>query len=144
MKKQVLSMVVGATALFALGATGYADDGKQLTAKQAAEIETKVRVGVGVVALGRADKDPMMLVVGAKILSGVDLGGSENDSMAYDVSAILDEAKTLAGDNEMLLDAIAAVPTERATRSGERNCDWVQVQGYGSDPYAWEWVLSCY
>lgn len=144
MNRQVLSLIAGAFAFVALGANGYADDAKQLTAEQAAEIQTKVRVGVGVVALGRADKDPMMLVVGAKILSGVDLGESENAGKAYDVSVILDEARALAGDNEMLLDAIAAVPTERAERSGERNCDWIQVQGYGSDPYAWEWVMSCY
>ena len=141
MKKSVISLAAGAVAFIALAGSSYADDAKQLTAQQAAEIQTKVRVGIGVVALGRADKDPMMLVVGAKILSGVDLDGSEK---TYDVSAILDEAKALAGDNEMLLDAIAAVPTERANRSGERNCDWVQVQGYGSDPYAWGWVLSCY
>ena len=137
-------MATGAVALLCLTGAGFAQDAKQLTAQQAAEIQTKVRVGVGVVALGRADKDPMMLVVGAKILSGVDLGGSENASKAYDVSAILDEAKALAGDNKMLLDAIAAVPAERANRSGERDCDWVQVQGYGDDPFAWEWVMSCY
>ncbi|MEQ9691910.1 MAG: hypothetical protein RLO48_19515, partial [Bauldia litoralis] len=76
MKKSVISLAAGAVAFVALAGTSYAEDAKQLTAQQAAEIQTKVRVGIGVVALGRADKDPMMLVVGAKILSGVDLDGS--------------------------------------------------------------------
>ena len=151
MKKQVLSFVVGAAALLALGATGYAQDARQPTGSELAATLAKVRIASGVIAVGRADKDPMMLVVGAKLLSGLGPGADaegkeEGDaSQAFHVSQILDEAKALAGDNTYLLDEIAALASgpERNAR-GDRYCNWHEVCGYSiTDPFACDEVYVC-
>ncbi|MCB1494508.1 MAG: hypothetical protein KDK07_24020 [Bauldia sp.] len=144
--KILTSLAAGAVALACLTGAGYAQDAMQPTAQQAAELQTKVKVGTGIVALGRAEKNPMMMLVGAEILASLGaVSGPDNASKAYDVSTILGEAKALAGDDQYLLDKIAAVKTGGSMRSGERNCDWVQTCGYDiSDPFACDWVLSCY
>ena len=104
-----------------------------------------MKIASGVIALGRAEKDPMMLLVGARILSELGLPvadpASGDASKAYDVAAILEEAKGLAGDSQYLLDAIAAVPAPRAER-GERYCGW-DYDCLGSGTYECAWVYSC-
>ena len=144
MTKRVLPLLAGAFALVSLTGAGRAQDGSELTAARAAETQAKLKVATGVVSLGRADKDPMMLLVGARILSKLGTFGGEGDaSTAYDVAAILDEAKMLAGDNQSLLDAIAAVPTERQ-RANARYCNWYENCGYSIvDPFACEMVQVC-
>ena len=145
MTKRVLSLVAGAFALVSLAGAGLAQDGSKLTAAQAAETQARLKLATGVIALARADKDPMMLVVGAKILSGLGtISGEGNITTAYDVTAILDEAKEIAGDNRYLLDEIAAIPTDSAERSVARYCNWYQNCGYSIvDPFACEEVMVC-
>jgi hypothetical protein len=141
-------LAAGAAMMLSMSSAAFA---QEPAPARLAETQAKLRVATGVIALGRADEDPMMLVVGARILSGIGSGigaveGEESANPAYDVAAILDEARQLAGDDQYLLDAIAAAsagPAERRA-GGERNCEWHQVQGAGSDPFAWEWVMVCY
>jgi hypothetical protein len=143
MTKCAVSLVAGAMALVSLTGAGLAQDGSGLTARQAAETRSRLMLATGVISLGRADKDPMMLVVGAKILAKLgSVGGEGSTSSAYDVSAVLDEARGLAGDNQYLLGEIAAVPTDRAGIA--RYCNWYQNCGYSIvDPFACEEVMVC-
>ncbi|MBO6717980.1 MAG: hypothetical protein JJ913_08495 [Rhizobiaceae bacterium] len=114
MTKRMLPLFAGAFALVSLAGAGHAQDGSNLTAAQAAETRAKLEIATGVITLGRSNKDPMMLVVGAKILSEIGTVSGEGEaSSAYDIAAVLDEAKGMAGDNQYLLDAIAAVPADR-------------------------------
>ncbi|MCB1497151.1 MAG: hypothetical protein KDJ86_15285 [Bauldia sp.] len=143
MNRRVLSLAVGAIALAALTGAGHAQDAKPMTAQQA----EKAKIASGVIAVGRADQDPMMLIVGAKLLADVGAGGekpaSAGSSKAFDVSQILDEAKALAGDNQYLLDEIATL-SSRPERSGERYCNWYTNCGYDvTDPFACEEVYVC-
>lgn len=145
MKKRVLSLVAGAFALVSLGGAGLAQDGSQLTAADAAKTRAMLQVATGVITLGRTDKDPMMLIVGARILSGLGAVSGEGEaSSAYDIAAVLDEAKGLAGDDQYLLDAIAAVPADGTERAVARYCNWYQDCGYSIvDPYACREVMVC-
>lgn len=146
MSKKLIHLAAGAVAFAALTGPSLAQDAT-LTTTQLAEQQSKVKIASGVIALGRAEKDPMMLVVGAKILSELDIpvadpaSESKGASKAYDVATILAEAKKLADDQQYLLDAIAAVPTERAER-GERYCGW-DYDCLGSGTYECSWVYSC-
>ena len=143
MTKCAVSLVAGDMALVSLTGAGLAQDGSGLTARQAAETRSRLMLATGVISLGRADKDPMMLVVGAKILAKLgSVGGEGSTSSAYDVSTVLDEARGLAGDNPYLLGEIAAVPTDRAGIA--RYCNWYQNCGYSIvDPFACEEVMVC-
>ncbi len=143
MNRRVLSLATGAVALFCLTGAGFAQDAKPMTAQQV----EKVKIASGVIAVGRADKDPMMLIVGAKLLASVGAGSQKPDSAkaskVFDVPQILDEAKALAGDNQYLLGQIADL-SSRPERSGERYCNWYQNCGYDvTDPYACEEVYVC-
>ncbi len=144
MKKRVLSFAAGAFALISLTGAGVAQDGSQLSAADAAKTRAMLEVATGVITLGRSNDDPMMLVVGAKILSEVgDITTEGDSSSAFDIKTILDEAKELAGDNQYLLDEISAVPME-AERGVARYCNWYQNCGYSIvDPYACEEVMVC-
>lgn len=145
MTKRVLSLVAGAFALVSLSGAGIAQDGSQLSAADAAKTRAMLQVATGVITLGRTNKDPMMMVVGAKILSELGSVTTEGDaSSAYDISAVLGEAKEFAGDNAYLLGEIAAVPTDRSARVNARYCNWYQNCGYSIvDPYACEEVMVC-
>ncbi len=142
MMKCVSLLTAGALALFSLTSAGLAQDGSGLTAQQAAETRSRLQLATGVIALGRADKDPMMLLVGARILGKLGTVGEGEASSAYDVQTVLGEAKELAGDNKYLLDEIASVPTDRAVSRGY--CNWYQNCGYSIvDPFACEEVMVC-
>lgn len=145
MTKNVLSLVAGAFALVSLSGAGNAQDGSQLSAADAAKTRIMLQVATGVISLGRSNKDPMMMLVGAKILSELGSVTAEGDaSSAYDISAVLGEAKEFAGGNEYLLGEIAAVPTDRSARVSARYCNWYQNCGYSIvDPYACEEVMVC-
>ncbi|MCP4386128.1 MAG: hypothetical protein GY798_32765 [Hyphomicrobiales bacterium] len=145
MRIRTVSLVAGAALVLSVSGAVLAQDP---TPAELAETQVKVKIASGVIALGRAEKDPMMLVVGAKILSGlgtVDTGSaSEDASPAFDVSQILGEAKALAGDSQYLLGEIAAVSTDRPERRSNRYCNWYENCGYSIvDPFACEWVQVC-
>ena len=144
MKKRALSLVVGAFALVSISGAGLAQDGSQLSAADAAKTRTMLQVASGVISLGRSNKDAMMLLVGAKILSELGTVSGEGDaSSALDMAVVLDEARELAGDDQYLLDAIAAVPAE-TDREVSRYCNWYQDCGYSIvDPYACQEVMVC-
>lgn len=145
MRKPLLSAVAVAFALVLVPGAAIAQDNGTLTAERAAEIQTKLKVATGVIALGRADKDPMMLVVGAKILAELGtIESGENATYAYGLPAVLNEARELAGDNQYLLDQIAAIPGESVARSSARYCNWYENCGYSIvDPFACEMVQVC-
>ena len=67
-------------ALVSLTGAGLAQDGSGLTARQAAETRSRLMLATGVISLGRADKDPIMLVVGAKILAKLGSVGGEGSA----------------------------------------------------------------
>ena len=142
MKGTVLSMVAGAVALVSLTGTGMAQDATAPTASE----QAKMKVAIGLVALGRMEQDPMMLIVGAKLLSGLEASGEgkepDNASKAFDVSQILDEAKALSADDSYLLEQISDL-AGRPER-GNRYCNWYENCGYSIvDPFACEEVLVC-
>ena len=119
---------------------------QDFSSSELAEMQAKVKIASGLVSLGRAEQDPMMLLVGARILADLRMPvaqpGTDNASTVFDVSAILDEAKGLAADDQYILDAIAAVPTEGYERSGERYCGWDYDCPYGGDQEC-GWIYSC-
>lgn len=142
MTKCVRLLFAGALALVSLTGAGFAQDGSGLTAKQAAETRSRLQLATGVIALGRADKDPLMLLVGARILGKLGTVDGEGEaSSSYDIQTVLGEAKELAGDNKYLLDEIASVPTDRVVA---RYCNWYQNCGYSIvDPFACQEVQVC-
>ena len=103
MKRHLISLAAGALALAALTGAGAAQD---LTTAQLAEQQSKVKIASGVIALGRVEKDPMMLVVGARILSELDLPVADPASEAKGASKAYDVARILAeeGLHERLMD----------------------------------------
>lgn len=140
MKSTIISIAAAAVAMVALTIPGQAQD-----AASASE-QAKMKLAAGLIAVGRVEQDPMMLLVGAKLLAGLE-GGTEGDapanaSKAFDVSQVLEEAKALAGDSELLMAEIAAV-SGRAER-GQRYCNWYTNCGYDiTDPFACEEVYVC-
>ena len=139
---RVVSLIAGAFALLATAGAGYSQDQTYPSGAEMADMQGKVRVASGLIALGRSEQDPMMLLVAARILSGVDAQVRDpgpNASAALDVPAILGEARSLAGDNQYLLDQIAAVPVERAERGRHRYCGW----DYACGTFECGWIYSC-
>jgi hypothetical protein len=139
---RAFSLIVGAVAFLATAGVGYTQDQTYPSAAEVADMQGKVKVASGLIALGRAEQDPMMLLVAARILTGVDAQVSDpgpNASGALDVPTILGEAKSLAGDDQYLLDQIAAVPMERAERGRHRYCGW----DYACGTFECGWVYSC-
>ena len=144
MMPRVLSTsAVGAFAVVAISVSGFAQD---FSSSELAEMQAKVKIASGLVSLGRAEQDPMMLLVGARILADLNMPVAQprpdNASTVYDVSTILDEARSLAADAQYILDAIGAVPTESYERSGERYCGWDYDCPYGGDQEC-GWIYSC-
>jgi hypothetical protein len=142
MRIRALSLIAGAIALMVTSAVGHAQDQSYPSAEEMADMQGKVRLASGLIALGRSEQDPTMLLVAAKILSGVDAEVRDpgpNASARFDVAAILGEARTLAGDNQLLLDQIAAMPVERGERGRYRYCGWA----YQCGTFECDWVYSC-
>lgn len=144
--RTILLSAAGAVMAFSMSGAALAQDP---TPAELAQAQAKVRTATGVIAIGRADKDPMMLVVGAKLLSdlgpgaGADGKQAGDASQTFDVSQILDEAKALAGDNTYLLDEISALSSRPERASGKR-CGWYEQCGLNiSDPFQCEWVMVC-
>lgn len=147
MSRKHLSMTAGALAAFCLSGAAMAQDAGQPSAAELAQQQAKVKTATSLIAIGRADKDPMMLLVGAKLLAGIEAPvanpAAAGTSKAFDVSVILAEAKGLSGDDQYLLDAIDAVPVSRPERkSGERYCGWDFDCPYGGDAEC-VWIYSC-
>ncbi len=145
MIRKFLSLTTGAVALLCLAGAGFAQDAKQPSGAELAQQQAKVKAATSVIAIGRAEKDPMMLLVGARLLAGLGSAvadpAAQDASKVFDVSVILDEAKALAGDDQYLLDKIAAVTVPRPVRSGERYCGWDYDCPYGEQ--GCNWIYSC-
>ncbi len=119
-----------------------AEDQKKPTGAQLADAHAKVEIANGLITLGRANKDPMMLLVAARLLtdldaSVVDPASAAGDRTTYDVAEILDEARSFATGDQALLDRIAGVPDVRGERKGERAyCLWeYECAATGCDYY---------
>jgi len=137
----VAALTAGAFALLSLTAV-QAQDQKKPTGAQLADAHAKVEIAAGLVALGRANEDPMMLLVAARLLADLDAGvvdpaSAAGDRTTYDVADILDEARSFATGDQALLDRIAAVPDMRGERRGERAyCLWeYECAATGCDYY---------
>ena len=145
MKGRVISLAAGAAMVLSAAGAAVAQDVpvKPLTSAELSEQQGQVTLASGLIALGRAEKDPMMLIVGAKVLaeSGlivVDPVSDDEETVFYDIAGILDEARKLAGDNQELLDAIARVPADPPER-GQRYCAW----DYECNSIDCGWIYSC-
>jgi hypothetical protein len=139
---QAPPLVAGAVAFLSMAGAGYTQDQTYPSVTELADMQAKVKVASGLIALGRTEQDPMMLLVAAKILSDVDAQVRDpgpDASGALDVATILGEAKSLAGGNQYLLDQIAAMPMERAERGRHRYCGW----DYECGTFDCGWVYSC-
>lgn len=145
MSRKHLSMTAGALAAFCLSGAAMAQDASPA---QLAEQQAKVKIANGLIALGRSNEDPDMLYVAAKLLSGlganvIDPGADGvGEAAAYDVSALVAEARDMAGDDAALVARIDALPAVKAMRSGERYCAW-DYECLGSGTFECDWVYSC-
>jgi hypothetical protein len=143
MHAAIKALVAGALVVSFSGVL-HADEPTAPKPADLAKTQAKMKLATGIITLGRADKDPLMLVVGARILRSMGtVGYGKRASDAYDVSAILKEAKALAGDKQYLLDEISAVPMERAAHK-PLYCNWYENCNFDvTDPYKCEWVNVC-
>jgi hypothetical protein len=103
-----------------------ADEAPKMSAAQIAEGQTKAQVANTLVILGRAAKDPDMLIVAAKLLGGI--GANVSDPKAssagarafYDVNALVEEAKTYSANRS---GEVATVPNRAGFCHYEYLCD---------------------
>ena len=81
-----------------------AEDQTKLTAAQIADGRSKAQVANTLIVLGRSAKDPEMLMVAAKLLSGVDApvadpkATSDGKPVFYDVDSLVAEAKSYSAN----------------------------------------------
>lgn len=143
MSRKFLSLAAGAITMVCVPGAALAQDA---SAAALAEQHAKVKIASGLIVLGRSNEDPVMLYVAAKLLSGLGANvidpGATGEAAAYDVSALVEEAKAMAAGDEALMARIEKLPTERAARSGERYCAW-DYQCLGSGTFECDWVYSC-
>jgi|GEM_PF-5420516 len=100
--------------------------------------QARVALANQLVTVGRGDKDPQMLFLGARLL--FKLGASVADPAAktpasHNLNAILDEARNLAAGNDELIQEIDALKRAQPAQGacnwqwlcGGNGCGWVQV-----------------
>ncbi len=82
--------------------TTYAEDAMKLTPAQIAEDRSKIQIANGLIVFGRAEKDPQMLMMAARLLASVKGDVAEPKASAdgaqpvfYDVAKLVEEAKSL-------------------------------------------------
>ena len=146
MNRSVIALTAGATMMLSVAGAALAQEvpGKPLTSAELSEQQGQATLASGLIALGRAEKNPLMLIVRAKVLAEnslvvVDPASDEDEETTlYDVAGILEEAKKLAGKDQSLLDAIAAIPADPPKR-GERYCAW----DYECNAIDCGWIYSC-
>lgn len=79
----------------------YAGDAAKLSPAQIAQDRSKIQVANGLIVFGRAEKDPEMLMMAARILAGVKgdvaepKAATDGKPVYYDVAKIVAEAKSL-------------------------------------------------
>lgn len=83
----------------------WAEDQPKMTAAQIAEGQSKAQVANALIILGRSAKDPDMLMVAARLLSGIDApvadpkaGPADGKPVFYDVDKIVEESKGYAAN----------------------------------------------
>ena len=94
----------------------FAEDQPKLTGAEIAEGRSKAQIGNALVILGRAAKDPDMLMVAARIIASVPAGVADPKATAadgkpvfYDPAKLTEEAKTYSSAR-----AEVATPPNRA------------------------------
>ncbi|MBC8037562.1 MAG: hypothetical protein H7X89_10145 [Rhizobiales bacterium] len=115
------------------GSTPEPLKGEALEAAQA-----RVALAHQLISVGHGDKDPQMLLLGARLL--FKLGASVSDPKAktpasYNINTILDEARGLAAGNDELLHEIDALKRAQPAQGacnwqwlcGGNGCGWAQV-----------------
>jgi hypothetical protein len=115
-----LSIVCAALALLVCAAIplkSFAEDEAKMSAAQIAAGQTKAGVANTLIVIGRAAKDPDMMMAAARLLAAIDApvadpkASSEGKPVFYDVDAIVAEADGYAANR-------AAKPTSRNYAGG--------------------------
>lgn len=115
------------------GSTPQPLKGDELKAAQ-----ERVALAHQLISVGRGDKDPEMLFLGARLL--FKLGARVSDPSAktpasHNINSVLDEARDLAKGNEQLVQEIDALKRAQPAQGacnwqwlcGGNGCGWVQV-----------------
>ena len=100
--------------------------------------QARVALAHKLISVGRTDKSPEMLLLGARLLSK--LGASVSDPAAktpasHSINSILDEARSLAAGNDEMIHEIDALKRAQPAQGacnwqwlcGGAACGWVQV-----------------
>lgn len=140
-------LVAGALA-FSTIASGLAvaQDAKTntLTAAQQSDMSAKATLASGLVAVGRANKDPLMMAAAVKLLSEInapvqDPASAANGGKAknFDVAAIIKEAKSYAGTDQTILKELSSIREPMAGHA-RSYCAWAWRCNYwGYCAYWW-------
>ena len=118
--KLAIAALITAAASFpaAAGDTlqGVAQLPKAMSVADLSALKGNIALVTGLVAMGKAQKDPHALLVAAKLLASVGAGvevprSSQSSSKPnlYDVAEIVAEAKTYAAGNEALIAELSAI-----------------------------------
>lgn len=101
MTVRALTILAATFAISALAPMAtFAGDAPKLSPMQIAEDRSRAEVANSLIILGRADKDPDMLMVAARILAGVKgdvadpKASSADKPVFYDVAKLVEEAKS--------------------------------------------------
>lgn len=99
----VRTLAIFSAALFLGGlapAATFAGDAPKMSPMQIAQDRSRAEVANALVIMGRADKDPDMLMMAARILAGLNAdvadpkASSADKPVFYDAGKLMDEAKT--------------------------------------------------
>ena len=139
---RTVSIAAGMAALVSFTALAQAQDAKTpLSPAQLAEARGKIKIASGLITLGRAEKDPMMLAVALKMLGGLEAPVDDPASgKPYDLGALAEEAKGMAGDDKMVMEKISMTPVPKL--GTDRYCAW-DYECMGSGTFECGWDYSC-
>ncbi len=145
MKMRFALLIAGALAFGALtsGVAG-ADEAKMspLSAADQSDMAAKATLASGLVSVGRANKDPLMMAAAVKLLSELnspvmDPASAGGEPKNYDVAALIAEAKGLPGTDKTILDALSSI-REPMAGNERRYCVWAwQCNYWGYCAYWW-------
>ena len=148
MKARYALLFAGVLAFGALsvGVAGAADEPKMstLSAADQSDMSAKATLASGLISVGRAEKDPLMLAAAAKLLSQInapvmDPASTANggDPKNYDMAALITEAKGFAGTDKTILQELSSIRTPMAGNE-RRYCVWAwQCNYWGYCAYWW-------
>ncbi|MGH6821570.1 MAG: hypothetical protein ACREDU_12015 [Methylocella sp.] len=107
---------------------GVAQIPKSMSVADLSALKGNMALASGLVAMGKAQKDPHALLVAAKLLAsvgaGVEIPRSSQASgkpQFYDVGEIVAEAKTYAAGNEALIAELSAIDLTKP----QNYCNWI-------------------